>query len=68
MADENGETNTGEVKAVAEDNEHEGDHVMGSELSDIASGFLNAEHKHNDLVKPVACLHDVVEFEDRRQD
>lgn len=64
MGDVHGQSNVGEVEAVAEADEGQGDEVVADELLVVLARPLHAEDEHNGLLGPVGGLEEIVELED----
>jgi hypothetical protein len=62
-----GQTNVGEVEAIAEGNEGKRDNVMANELLEVLARLLHAQQQDDGLLSPVGGLEEVVEFEVSRQ-
>lgn len=63
MRNVHGESHVRKMKPVAKPNERNGDDVVCNELLEIFSGFLQLQEKHDGLLRPVGCLHQVISLE-----
>lgn len=63
MGDVHRQSHVGEVEAVAEADEGQGDQVMADELLVVLARLLHAQHEHDELLSPVGGLEEVVELE-----
>lgn len=63
MGDVHRQSHVGEVEAVAETDEGQGNQVMADKLFVVLAGLFHAQHEHNKLLRPVGGLEKVVEFE-----
>lgn len=65
MGDVHRQSHVGEVEAVAETDQSQGDQVMADKLLVVLARLLHAQHEHDQLLRPVSGLEQVVEFEIR---
>lgn len=56
MSDVHRQSHVGEVEAVAETDESQGDQVMADKLFVVLAGLFHAQHEHNKLLRPVCGL------------
>ena len=63
MGDVDGKTHVGEVEAVREGDEEQGDDVMGNKLLEVLPRLLHAQHENDGLLGPVSGLEEIVELE-----
>ena len=64
VRDVDGDTDVGEVVAVAEIDQADGDDVVGDQLLEVLSRLFLAEQHDDDLLDPKGGLEQVVELED----
>lgn len=63
MGDVDSQAHVGEVEAIAQPDQRDGDDVMCHKLFEVLSRLLQLEHEHNGLLGPVAGLQQVVGLE-----
>ena len=59
-----GQTNVGEVEAVAQRYERQADNVMAHKLLEVLAWLFHAQQQDDSLLRPVSGLEEVVELED----
>lgn len=64
VGDIDGETDVGEVEAVAKSNEGQTDDVVADQLLEVLAGLLHAEDEDDGLLGPVGGLEEVVELDE----
>ena len=64
VGDVDGQTHVGEVEAVAQADKRKRDDVVANQFLEVLAGLLELQEQHDRLLGPVACLEEVVSFEE----
>lgn len=64
MGDVNRDTDVGEMEAIAQPDQRQGNDMMANKFLEVLPRLLQLQQQHNRLLSPVACLKQVVSLEE----